>query len=106
MRRLSSSEFRLTYAHESAPCQVTAYDKVIGTWYPAGTDIPLVETQEPEAPRTTAPEARFTIRPTHGPRREMVGTSKRVLDPLDMRRMESERRDTITGTGPVRNRHR
>lgn len=105
MKRLSSSEFRLSYAHESAPCEVTAYEKVIGTWYPAGTDIAIAEV-EPETPITAAPETRFTIRPAHGPRPEMVTSTKRVLDPLDMRRMVAERGQTTGSTGPVRNRHR
>lgn len=92
MKRLSSSEFRLVYSRESEPIEVTAYDRVIGTWYPAGSELPLGDSDS-ETSAETAPEARFTIRPAHGPRPAMVGVTKRVLDPLDMRRNEQTRSD-------------
>jgi hypothetical protein len=92
VKRLSSSEFRLVYSRESEPIEVTAYDRVIGTWYPAGTDLSVGESGS-ETSVEAAPEVRFTIRPAHGPRPEMVGVTKRVLDPLDMRRNEQSRSD-------------
>lgn len=94
MKSLTSSEFRLLYARQTVPIEVTAYGKVVGTWYPYGTDerdFPVTEASTGSlAPETTA---RFTIRPMHGPRKEMVGVPKRVLDPLDMRKQEQERSD-------------
>lgn len=89
MKRVSSAQFRRSYAHESKPVEVTAYDKVIGTWIPSGTALADVD---PE-PEQEAPAARFTIRPEKGPRRVMVGAAQRLLDPVDMREQERARSD-------------
>lgn len=43
MDTLPSSDFRKKYARLRAPTTVTVLDRVIGTWYPAGT-LPHVGT--------------------------------------------------------------
>jgi len=37
-QRLTSTEFRLVYARTGVVTQVTVLGRVIGTWYPAGTE--------------------------------------------------------------------
>jgi len=37
-QRLTSTEFRLVYARTGVVTEVTALGRVIGTWYPAGTE--------------------------------------------------------------------
>jgi hypothetical protein len=98
MKQISSADFRRTYSRESGPIEVTAYGKVIGTWYPAGVELPSLPTppiqdaQPEEAPRRFEdPAPRMTIRPVKGEKKELVGTPTRVLDPLDMQRRERER---------------
>lgn len=95
MKQVGSADFRRLYASESDPVEVTAYGKVIGTWYPSGADLPTTpEIEQPvdEERGFDTPAPRMTIRPEVGPRREMVGTEKRVIDPLDFtRRREREK---------------
>lgn len=87
MKRLSSAQFRRSYAQQAAPVEVTAYDKVIGTWYPVGVETPLLEAEEP------ASEPRFSIRPMKRPRPNMVGHVVPVRDPLEVRAHERETQD-------------
>ncbi len=91
MKQVSSAEFRKLYTHESEPVEVTAYGKVIGRYFPFGTEPLSVPGEEaPSAP--VEPQApRFTIRPAHSGRPNLVATTKRVLDPLEMRKRESDR---------------
>lgn len=93
MKQLSSAEFRKAYTAQTEPVEVTAYGKLMGTWYPAGAEIPAPTTDaeyqhEPE--HFDAPAPRMTIRPAKGPRKEMVAKEQRVLDPLDIRRRRDE----------------
>lgn len=100
MKRLSSAAFRRAYAREREPVEVTSFDDVLGIWYPAGTGPDTVTAEAP----SEAPTPRFTIRPAHGPRRTMVGTETRLLDPVEMRKQEQERSEAIAGRtfGPKR----
>lgn len=82
MKQLTSAEFRRDYTHADKPIEVTAWGKVIGTWYPAGT--------EPDAPaEVVANDAapRMTIRPALGPRKVMTGETRRIIDPSELRRV-------------------
>lgn len=90
MKQVSSAEFRKEYTHETEPVEVTAYGKVIGTYYPHGTKPELTAPESTSAPEE-APVPRFSIRPAHGPRPAVVATTKPVLDPLEMRKRERER---------------
>ncbi len=94
MKQLSSADFRKTYARESEPIEVTAYGKVIGTWFPAGAEIPApseTPAPAPEAEATPEAPARFSIRPVKSARPVLVAKEKPILDPLEMRKMERER---------------
>lgn len=56
MRRVPSSEFRVTYARLTEPVDVTVLDRVIGRWLPATT---IVETStEPVRQLSIAPPTR------------------------------------------------
>ena len=101
MKRLSSAQFRRSYAREAEPVEVTAYDAVIGTWIPAGADLDGEGEQQPRLP-----EPRFSIRPALGPKPNMVASERRVIDPLEMRKAQQERDDEfqVRTFGPRRNR--
>lgn len=90
MKQLSSAAFRRNYAHERDVVEVTAYGKVIGRWYPDGT-FPTAQAGKPDS---EAAPARMTIRPALGPRPNMVPTTQRVLDPMDLRKLEREEEAT------------
>lgn len=90
MKQISSSEFRRKYATLNEPTQVLAFDSPIGTWVPKGTSMPAEEAAPAE------PNPRMTIRPDKSGGRKFVGTSKRVLDPNDMREQARERQTEIT----------
>lgn len=84
MKQVSSADFRKLYARENEPVEVTAYGKVIGTWYPTGVDLPNIPDPDAPFPTSIDPSApyRMTIRPAHGPVRTQVASSKRILDPV------------------------
>lgn len=86
MKQLASAEFRKKYTALAEPYEVTAHGKVIGTWTPFGSPFPeFIQGADSLGEGTGQPEVpqRMTIRPVKGPARPMVGTSQRVLDPLD-----------------------
>lgn len=91
MKQLSSAQFRRSYARETEPVEVMSYNDLIGTWIPASVDLD----GEPEVPDAQVPGARFSIRPDIGPRRAMVASERRVIDPLEMRKQQQERDDEI-----------
>lgn len=93
MKQLTSADFRKFYAREAEPVEVTAYGKVIGTWYPYGSELPApVDASEQPPAAEAAPETptRMTIRPVKGPVKQMHGVEKRILDPAEARKRERE----------------
>ena len=98
MKQLSSADFRKHYAHESVACEVTAYGKVIGTWYPAGIELPVFPDSPPivtGVATRNAPAPRMSIRPVKGPIRQMTGVPQRVIDPKGLRALEQERSEQL-----------
>lgn len=92
MKRLSSAQFRRSYAREATPVEVTAYGSLIGTWFPAGIELPDI----PEPPVTDEAEGpRFSIRPMKRARPTLASETVRVMDPLDVRSHELSRSDEI-----------
>lgn len=94
MKQLTSADFRKTYARESEPVEVTAYGKVIGTWFPADSEIvvpPHVLSGAPTSPPEAEKEPRMTIRPVRGPAPVLVKTTKAVFDPVEAARNERAR---------------
>lgn len=90
MKQLSSAAFRRNYAHERDVVEVTAYGKVIGWWTPYGS-APTPQSGQPDS---EAAPARMSIRPALRPHPNMVGTTQRVLDPMDLRKLEREEEAT------------
>lgn len=91
VKQLSSADFRKHYAHESGVVEVTAYGKVIGTWYPSDCELlEAVALPEPVV-ATPLPQPRMTIRPVKGPIKQMVGVEQRVIDPRELAALERER---------------
>lgn len=58
MKQIASSDFRKDYMHETAPIEVTAYGKVVGIWYPAGTEPASKRKVEPK-PDTRTPQQKL-----------------------------------------------
>lgn len=108
MKRLSSAKFRTLYTRENEPIEVTAHGKVIGTWYPAGADIDAPVDSNGVSITTTEYEdeesPRFSIRPALRPKPEMLASTKRVLDPLEMRKQANARDEQLASRtwGPRR----
>jgi hypothetical protein len=98
MKQISSTDFRRAYVSESEPLEVTAYGKLIGTWFPAGT-LPEPESDEPtpDEPERVSPEPpredplRPSIRPVKGQPKRLVATQKPIFDAAELRRQERER---------------
>ncbi len=83
MKQMTSGEFRRRYASEPEAVEVTAYDKVIGVWIPAGSELSEMSAEVAE------PERRMTIRPVKarmGP--ALVASSKTVFDITELRTSE------------------
>ena len=83
MKQMTSGEFRRRYASEPEAVAVTAYDKVIGVWIRAGSELSEMSAEVAE------PERRMTIRPVKarmGP--ALVASSKTVFDITELRTSE------------------
>ena len=86
MKQMTSGEFRRRYASEPEAVEVTAYDKVIGVWIPAGSELSEMSEMSAEV---AEPERRMTIRPVKarmGP--ALVASSKTVFDITELRTSE------------------
>jgi len=92
MKQLSSADFRKVYPSLTEPTLITAHGQPMATYYPWGTE-PLEATESASQVEVDPEPTRMTIRPVKGPVRRLVATHKRVLDPLDARRRESDRYD-------------
>lgn len=52
--QLPSAKFRSSYAHLSVPTEVVVYDRLVGTWYPAGTEPSPTASSNGEGPKLLA----------------------------------------------------
>jgi hypothetical protein len=94
MKQLASADFRKKYTAQSEPVEVTAHGKVIGRWIPVnaiGTEVDTSPNGVSEDASEDDEAPRMTIRPAKGPKKAIVGTPQRVLDPLEAARRERER---------------
>ena len=60
MQKLASAQFRINYIILTEPTEVHAGRRVLGTWYPAGTEptrAPKATAPSPEAPRSEPTDA-------------------------------------------------
>jgi len=95
VKRLSSADFRRSYAREQTPVEVTAYGSLIGTWIPAGIEVPPLPTDDETTPDVEPAEPTFTIRPAQHARPVLRAKTVTLMDPLAVRKHEFARQEEV-----------